>query len=79
MAGPLILIVEDNPRNLKLVRDVLGFAGYRTLEAQNAEDGIGLADRHLPDLILMDVQLPGMDGDEALHRFARAPGRGTSP
>ena len=75
----LILIVEDNPRNLKLVRDVLGFAGYRTLEAQNAEDGLDLADRQLPDLILMDVQLPGMDGDEALRALRESPRRGTSP
>lgn len=66
MADPLILVVEDNPRNLKLVRDVLTFAGYRILEAVNAEDGIRLAGQFSPDLILMDVQLPGMDGDEAL-------------
>lgn len=69
MADFLILIVEDNPRNLKLARDVLRFAGYSTLEAQDAEDGIRLAHAHRPDLILMDVQLPGMDGDEALRRL----------
>jgi two-component system cell cycle response regulator DivK len=66
MADALILIVEDNPRNLKLARDVLEFAGYRTLDARDAEEGVRLAALHLPDLILMDVQLPGMDGDEAL-------------
>jgi len=69
VAGRLILIVEDNPRNLKLVRDVLTFAGYRTLEAENAEDALKLAREYSPDLILMDVQLPGMNGDEALRRL----------
>jgi two-component system, cell cycle response regulator DivK len=65
----LVLIVEDNPRNLKLVRDLLEYAGYRTLEATTAEDGIELARSHRPDLVLMDVQLPGMDGVEALARL----------
>jgi CheY-like chemotaxis protein len=73
VAGRLILIVEDNPRNLKLVRDVLTFAGYRTLEAENAEDGLKLAGEYSPDLILMDVQLPGMNGDEALRRLRDIP------
>lgn len=68
-ATPVVLIVEDNERNLKLVRDVLGHAGYRTLEAGDAERGIALAREHRPDLILMDVQLPGMDGVEALGRL----------
>jgi two-component system cell cycle response regulator DivK len=62
----LILIVEDNPRNLKLVRDILGFNGYRTIEATTAEDAIRLARSHQPNLTLMDIQLPGMDGTEAL-------------
>ena len=62
----LVLIVEDNPRNLKLVRDLLVYAGYRTLEATTAEDGLALARAHRPDLVLMDVNLPGMDGVEAL-------------
>ena len=66
MAGELILIVEDNEKNLKLVRDLLRVKGYRTLEAETAERGIALAAEHRPDLILMDVQLPGMDGLTAL-------------
>jgi two-component system cell cycle response regulator DivK len=65
-AGMLILIVEDNEKNLKLVRDILQFRGYRTLEATNAEDGIALAASELPDLVLMDIRLPGMDGMAAL-------------
>jgi two-component system cell cycle response regulator DivK len=62
----LILIVEDNEKNLKLVRDILQVKGYATIEAVNAEDGIRLAAEHKPDLILMDIQLPGMNGIEAL-------------
>ena len=74
-----VLIVEDNPRNLKLVRDVLDHAGYATLEAENAEDGLALARARRPDLVLMDVQLPGMDGVEALGRLRARPGdRATS-
>ena len=61
-----VLVVEDNPLNRKLVRDVLGHAGFRVLEAEDAEQGIALAVAELPDLILMDVQLPGIDGVEAL-------------
>lgn len=62
----LILIVEDNEKNMKLVRDVLQVKGYRTLEAGSAEDGIALARAHTPDLVLMDIQLPGMNGIDAL-------------
>ena len=62
----LILIVEDNDKNLKLVRDVLQVKGYATLEAGTAEDGIRLARERRPDLILMDIHLPGMSGLEAL-------------
>jgi two-component system, cell cycle response regulator DivK len=61
----LILIIEDNEKNLKLVRDVLQVKGYATLEAGTAEDGIPLAIEHKPDLILMDIHLPGMNGIEA--------------
>jgi two-component system cell cycle response regulator DivK len=67
--APLILVVEDNPRNRKLVRDVLEYAGYRTLVAENGEQGVELASAHQPDLTLMDVQLPGIDGLEALSRL----------
>ncbi len=69
MAGELILIVEDTEKNLKLVRDLLQFKGYRTLEARTAEEGIALARAYLPDLILMDIQLPGMDGGTALQHL----------
>jgi two-component system, cell cycle response regulator DivK len=70
---PLVLIVEDNERNAKLVRDVLGHAGYRTLEAGDGEAGVALAREHRPDLVLMDVQLPGIDGVEALARLRADP------
>ena len=66
MAGELILIVEDNEKNRKLVRDVLQFKGYRTLEAETAELGLSLARESQPALILMDIQLPGMNGIDAL-------------
>jgi two-component system cell cycle response regulator DivK len=66
MARELILIVEDNPKNLKLMRDVLQFRGYTTLEAETGEAGLALARARHPALILMDVQLPGMDGREAM-------------
>lgn len=69
MAAQSILIVEDNEKNMKLVRDVLNFHGYRTVEATTAEAGIDLARANQPDLILMDIQLPGLDGISALHRL----------
>jgi two-component system cell cycle response regulator DivK len=65
----LILIVEDNDKNMKLARDLLQFAGLRTLEATNAEDGLAIAQRERPDLVLMDIQLPGMDGITALRKL----------
>ena len=73
MAGELILIVEDNEKNLKLVRDILQFKGYRTLEAETGSDAIALAAEHAPDLILMDIQLPDMNGDVALARLRNEP------
>jgi two-component system cell cycle response regulator DivK len=66
MANELILIVEDNEKNRKLVRDVLQHRGYRTLDAETGEDGVRLAREHRPKLILMDIQLPGIDGIAAL-------------
>lgn len=73
MAGELILIVEDNEKNLQLVRDILQVKGYRTLEAGTAELGIELARKHTPHLILMDIQLPGMDGIAALGQLKADP------
>jgi len=69
MAEALILIVEDNDKNLKLARDLLQHDGLRTLEADTAATGIALAEQHVPDLILMDIQLPDMDGVAALGRL----------
>ena len=69
----LILIVEDNEKNMKLVRDVLQAKGYVTIEAITGEDGVRLAIERKPDLILMDIQLPGISGIEALHQLRANP------
>ena len=69
MAGELILLIEDNPTNRKLIRDVLQFQGYTLREADTAEEGIHLARALRPRLILMDLHLPGMDGITALKQL----------
>ena len=66
MSNELILVVEDDPASRKLMRDVLEFKGYRSQEAETAEDGLRLVGEERPELILMDVQLPGMSGIDAL-------------
>jgi CheY-like chemotaxis protein len=73
MADQLILIIEDNERNLKLVRDVLQFNGFQTAEARTAEDGLALASASPPDLVLLDLQLPGIDGMEAFRQLRGSP------
>jgi two-component system, cell cycle response regulator DivK len=72
MAGELILIVEDNEKNRKLVRGVLAFKGYRLAEAETGEEGVRLARELRPALILMDIQLPGISGIEALAQIRAA-------
>jgi two-component system cell cycle response regulator DivK len=79
MAGRLVLIVEDNDRNLKLVRDVLQFRGYETLEARSGEEAVSLAAAHRPDLILMDIKLPDMDGIAALGQLRDNLATATTP
>jgi two-component system cell cycle response regulator DivK len=69
MAGEQVLVVEDNERNMKLFRDVLQATGYRTLEATSGEEALALAREHRPDLVLMDIQLPDIDGVEVLGRL----------
>ena len=69
MAGERILVVEDNELNMKLLRDVLFATGYRTLEATTGEEAVEQAVAHAPDLVLMDIQLPDIDGVQALHRL----------
>jgi two-component system cell cycle response regulator DivK len=69
MASARILVVEDNEKNMKLFRDVLQAAGYRTLEATTGGEAVALAADHAPDLVLMDIQLPDIDGVEALGRL----------
>ena len=69
MPGERVLIVEDNEKNMKLVRDVLQATGYSTLEATTGEEAIELALSQAPALVLMDVQLPGIDGVGALERL----------
>ena len=79
MAGELILIVEDNEKNRKLIRDVLQVKGYQTLETETAEEGHHLAVKNHPALILMDIQLPGMDGITALKQLRADPLTRTIP
>ena len=73
MAGELILIIEDNEKNRKLARDVLQVKGYQTVESETAEEGLELAREKSPALILMDIQLPGIDGITALKQLRAEP------
>lgn len=79
MSEARILVVEDNDRNLKLVRDVLQFAGFHVVEARTGEEGVALARQSPPDLVLMDLQLPGIDGTEALRQLRESPSTATIP
>jgi len=79
MANELILIVEDNDKNRKLVRDVLQVKGYRVAEAETGEEGVRLARDLHPDLILMDIQLPGIDGITAFRQIRDNPATATIP
>jgi two-component system cell cycle response regulator DivK len=69
VAGERVLVAEDNERNMRLVRDVLQAKGYRVLEATTGAQAVELALQHEPDLMLMDIQLPDMDGVTALRRL----------
>jgi two-component system, cell cycle response regulator DivK len=73
MANELILIIEDNEKNRKLVRDLLQVKGHMTIESETAEEGLKLALEKSPALILMDIQLPGMDGITALKQLRANP------
>jgi two-component system, cell cycle response regulator DivK len=68
-----VLIVEDNDKNMKLARDILQAKGYRTLEALTGEEGVRLARENLPDLVLMDIQLPGISGIDAFRQIRSDP------
>ena len=71
---PTVLVVEDNALNLKLIRDVLEHAGFTVLVATSGEEGVDVATRGGLDLVLMDLQLPGIDGTEAMRRIRAHPG-----
>ena len=73
MLNQLILIIEDNEKNRKLCRDVLNVKGYSTIESETAEEGLKLAREKSPSLVLMDIQLPGMDGITAMKQLRAAP------
>jgi len=75
----LVLIIEDNEKNMKLARDVLQARGYRTLEAVTGEEGVRLAKEGKPDLVLMDIQLPGINGIDALKQLRADPATARIP
>jgi two-component system cell cycle response regulator DivK len=77
--GGRVLIVEDNEKNMKLLRDVLRAKGYSTLEATSAAEALELAVQHLPDLVLMDIRLPDADGTETLGRLRADPRAVSTP
>jgi two-component system, cell cycle response regulator DivK len=79
MTAERILLVEDNEKNLKLTRDLLEWAGFAVDAATTGEDAIAQAELSAPDLVLMDLQLPGMDGHEALARLRQNPGTADVP
>ena len=79
MANELILIIEDNEKNRKLIRDLLQAKGYQTIESESAEDGLRLAEEKTPALILMDIQLSGMDGITAMKQLKAVPKTKTIP
>ena len=76
---PLVLVVDDNPRNLKLARDVLVAAGFRTIEAATGAEALALAAEHAPDVVLMDIRLPDMDGSAAARRLGDDPATSRIP
>jgi len=69
----LVLIIEDNEKNMKLARDVLQVKGYETVEAVTGEEGVKLALQRRPDLVLMDIQLPGINGIDAFRQIRADP------
>jgi two-component system cell cycle response regulator DivK len=79
VAGEQVLVVEDNQKSMKLFRDVLTATGYRTLEATTGEEAVALASAHMPDLVLMDIQLPDVDGIEALTQLRANDGTASIP
>ena len=79
MTDKLVLIVEDNEKNLELVQDILEFRGFRTLAASNGHQAVELARTHLPDLVLMDIQLPDLDGVSALKQLRSEASTGAIP
>ena len=79
MTGERVLVVEDNEKSMKLFRDVLDASGYRTLEATTGSEAVAMVSEHTPDLVLMDIQLPDLDGVQALHRLRADPRTATIP
>jgi two-component system cell cycle response regulator DivK len=75
----IVLIVDDNEKNMKLARDVLRLAGFRTLEATTGGESISLAREHRPDVILMDIRLPDMDGTAAAREIKADPATAAIP